>query len=233
MQVRRGAAAPKLADFYRISTDPTEDTAVRTVVDAQNGQQPGPGPHASGPSTYVVVVGQNSAGKSTVARVLSSTLALPLLEFGDLVRQELAKEPALGSDPSAAYIALRRERGVGLLAEWAEECDQRAHGRGLVMAGVRDIDSFRLLERRFSPMHVVAVVASPQARFDRDCAKSRQRGQPPLSAHEFADRDGLHASWGLPVIVPKARWCIANEADEDELTAKAIHVASRISLGHG
>lgn len=179
-------------------------------------------------STYVVVVGQNAAGKSSVARILSSRLELGLLEFGDCVRQEMAKDPSLSTDPSAAYIELRRRRGAELLATWATQLDQTAPRGGLVLVGVRDIDSYRVLERRVSPMHTVAVVATPQARFDRDRRKSRQRGQTPLEEDEFRARDRLHASWGLPAIVAEANWRIDNDGNENSLSVNAVTVASMI-----
>jgi hypothetical protein len=180
---------------------------------------------------YILIVGHNSVGKSTVAGMMASALLLPVLEFGDCIRLESARDPNLGTDLSSAYLKLREQRGARLLTEWSEARDLSNPSPGLVMVGLRDLQSYLYLTQRFRPLCTVSVEAPIQERLARDERKSHSRGEDPLSVEAFLQRDSTHRSWGLEAISRSANWRIINDGSTEELRQQVEHMASQIALG--
>jgi adenylate kinase family enzyme len=153
----------------------------------------------------LLIVGPNSSGKSSAAQYLASVLNGVIIEFGDLVRQQISADATLPRDPSRAYEELLRRHDSGLLTLWAKSITLKCEKtQALIMVGVRDEPSYRNLLDAFPCPIRIAVAASLKKRRMRDAAKQfKCDATSGLSEVAFSKRDALHRSWGLETSLEK------------------------------
>lgn len=176
---------------------------------------------------FLLVVGHNSAGKSTVAKVLADKLSLTIIEFGTEVRRFITEDSSLPRDPSLAFVILKRRHGPNLLSLWAAK---RSFPHGLIMVGVRDEESYEALGYTYPDLITVAVVAKSAVRYYRDYAKQTDGSPNQLSMKEFNERDRLHTSWGLSKIIETADFTIENSSNLQALEQQVNSMVRFLSL---
>lgn len=175
------------------------------------------------PLRVALIVGPNSAGKTTLARAIAAATSADTLELGDVVREHIRSDASLGSDTCEAYQQLIDRHGPDLATRWVLERASRVRSAALLVCGLRDLTSFLHIKRAIPDLLVVAVEAPSILRMRRDATK-----RPDCGREAFESRDARHQDWGLDTIMRGADILVQNDGELSKLEAAAIAVGARL-----
>ncbi len=175
----------------------------------------------------VGLAGMPGAGKSLVVEA-AVDYGYSIVVMGDVVREETRK---LGLDLTPQNVGkvmlqLRADGGVGVVAQKCiPKIEAQTGGRVLVdgLRSLYEVDAFKAYFARFS---VVAVHASPEARFNR--LFNRRRSDDPSGWAVFLDRDTRELSVGLGNVIALAEQMIVNDNSVEEVKPKVAEALRRI-----
>lgn len=139
--------------------------------------------------------------------------------MGDVVREEARKRGLSFGDATVGGMAdeERRTHGPGI---WAERTLPLVTSQNCVIDGLRSKAELEVFREQFgSALLLVAIVSSPEARFQR--LVSRRRDDDILSREEFERRNRREMAWGLGNLIESADVRIENEGSLDDFR-KAI-----------
>ena len=156
------------------------------------------------------VVGMPGSGKSVAADV-GRTLGFSIVVMGDAVRDEAARRglPLTPDNLGRVMMEMREEEGPAVVAKRSIAKLAEGTGGRIIIEGVRslaEVDEFRT---HFPPFKLVAIHASPTARFRR--ILKRGRGDDAMDRQTFAARDDRELRVGLGSVIALADHVIANE----------------------
>ena len=175
---------------------------------------------------FVCVTGMPGSGKTSVARALAERLGA-YVSMGDVVR---AKAAELGLSPTSENLSrlaveLRRLYGADVVAREVARATLGYEGI-VVVDGVRNLEEVEYL-RSIAPTVVLAVHASPRARFSR--LSRRGRGDDPTDYRSFAERDRRELELGVGKVIALADAVVVNEFRElDEVVSEALELVARL-----
>jgi len=175
----------------------------------------------------IVVVGMPGAGKGIVSKAATSR-GIPVLVCGDVVREE-TKKRGLAPTPEntgKVMLAIRQEEGPGVVAERLIPRVASLGAPLVVVEGVRSMAEVEAL-RRSHTVVIVAVHASPKARYERLVA--RGRSDDPKSWEEFLERDARELSVGIGNVIALAQEMLVNEKSINAMNASSETVLSRVA----
>ncbi|MEM4245876.1 MAG: AAA family ATPase [Candidatus Bathyarchaeia archaeon] len=174
----------------------------------------------------IAVAGMPGAGKGVLSRIAQEQ-GFRVYSLGDVVRDEAAKR---GLDINRLNLRnimfeLRREGGpVAVARKMLEKVDIKSVPL-LLVEGVRSLEEVAEL-RRHRSFVLVAVHASPGARFER--IKRRGRPDDPQSLHEFDKRDLEELKVGQGDVIALADIMLVNEESLEEFEAEARKVVGGV-----
>lgn len=159
--------------------------------------------------------GMPGAGKTEAVQVTRS-MGLPVVSMGDLVRAEVERRGASGTDASTGSVATQVREQQGMDA-WAvrtleEIRDRHAGAPFVVVDGVRNWEEVARFRKDLGDTFVlVAITTGPDQRLQR--LKDRGRPDDPATQDEAESRDERELGWGIARAIAMADHAIPNEGD--------------------
>ncbi|MBM3167575.1 MAG: dephospho-CoA kinase [Chloroflexi bacterium] len=176
----------------------------------------------------VAVVGMAGSGKSEVARVFEKN-GFKRVRFGDITDREAKRRGLALNEENERYVRqeMRKEHGMAAYAILnLPRIDQALMSSDVVVDGLYSWEEYTLLKARYQDdLHLVAVWASPQTRYQRLAKRSVR----PLTWEEAASRDAAEiekTNKGGPIAM--ANFTIINESSIDQLRKQAEKVVAAL-----
>ncbi|HKZ24147.1 MAG TPA: AAA family ATPase [Thermoplasmata archaeon] len=176
----------------------------------------------------VLVTGMPGCGKEEFVRAAEER-GFAIVRMGDTVRGEAARQNVGRTDDAIGGFAHaeREKHGYGV---WAERTLSRVRGDRVLVDGLRGTAELEVFRKAFgNSLHVVAIHASPKARFAR--LRSRNRSDAPEAWDEFLIRDQRELAWGLGNAIATAGTMIVNEGNLATFRERAGAVLDAIAAG--
>lgn len=163
----------------------------------------------------ILVTGMPGAGKTVFSRVASS-MGVPVLSMGDVVRSYAAERGLPMNDASLGKISLelREKFGRAVIAERTFERLASIDQGVVVIEGLRNLEELFYFRERASEAYLVAIHASQKTRYER--LRKRGRKDDPLKWEEFLERDLRELSVGLGSVIALADIMLVNEGKTEE-----------------
>lgn len=157
----------------------------------------------------IAFVGMPASGKSEAAAIARS-LKIPVINMGDVVREENARRglPPTDENIGSTGTALRREEGMDAIAK---RCVPRIplNFPVVVVDGVRNIEEINYFKKTFGHDFKLIAIHTPfELRFER--VKRRSRSDDMRSIEELKKRDEREKGWGLEKAIEMADVTIQN-----------------------
>ncbi len=176
----------------------------------------------------VSIVGMAGSGKSEVARVFEEN-GFSRIRFGDITDKEVEKRRLELSEENERHVReqLRQEQGMAAYAKLnLPIIDSALNNSDVVIDGLYSWEEYVFLKEYYGDkFYVVAVWASPDARYKRLTGRSRRK----LSVEEAASRDKAeieNINKGGPIAM--ADYTIINESSLDNVRKKSKAIITRI-----
>ena len=173
----------------------------------------------------LVTTGMPGSGKEEFLKCCQARGA-KVVRMGDIVREK-AKEFGLDmSDANLGGLANDERKRFGMDI-WAKRTIPFVGGDLVVIDGTRGPDEIKVFKHTFGEdVRVVAVHASPKARFER--LKARSRPDSPATQADFDQRDRRELEWGLGNAIALADHVVTNETTIESLKAQVDDLLDRI-----
>jgi dephospho-CoA kinase len=157
----------------------------------------------------IAFVGMPASGKSE-ASAIARSLKIPVINMGDVVREENARHglPPTDENIGSTGTALRREEGMDAIAK---RCVPRIplNFPVVVVDGIRNIEEINYFKKTFGDDFKLIAIHTPfELRFER--VKRRSRSDDMRSIEELKKRDEREKGWGLEKAIEMADVTIQN-----------------------
>ncbi len=175
----------------------------------------------------VGLAGMPGSGKSVVVET-ALELGYAIVVMGDVIREEAVK---LGLDLTSQNVGkvmlqLRADGGVAVVAQKCIPKIEAQAGSKVLVDGLRSLYEVDVFKAHFAKFSLVAVHASPEARFNR--LFSRHRSDDPSGWEVFRDRDMRELSVGLGNVIAMAEQMIVNDNNVEKIKPKVVEALGRI-----
>lgn len=172
--------------------------------------------------TVLVIVGMPGAGKSLASSVMKAR-GIPVFVSGDIIRAEARKRKLEFTQKNLGELMLkiRKEEGMGAVAKRLVPLVEKEGGQFVVYEGARSVEEVDELRRRYRVV-VIAINASPQARFQR--LQRRGRSDKPRGWSDFEERDNRELGVGIAKLIALADRTVENEDSKDDLKRRTRRV---------
>ncbi|MCX9010360.1 MAG: dephospho-CoA kinase [Candidatus Methanoperedens sp.] len=158
----------------------------------------------------IAFVGMPASGKSEAAAV-ARRMNIPVINMGDVVREETAKRglPPTDENIGGTGTRLRKEEGMDAVARRCIPKIRSLESPVAVIDGIRNIEEIKYFKKEFGEDFKLIAIESPfNTRFER--VKKRARSDDMCSAGELKRRDEREKSWGLDRAIKMADMTINN-----------------------
>jgi dephospho-CoA kinase len=157
----------------------------------------------------IAFVGMPASGKSE-ASAIARSLKIPVINMGDVVREENARRglPPTDENIGSTGTALRRKEGMDAIAK---RCVPRIplNFPAVVVDGIRNIEEINYFKKTFGDDFKLIAIHTPfELRFER--VKRRSRSDDMRSIEELKKRDEREKDWGLEKAIELADVTIQN-----------------------
>lgn len=176
----------------------------------------------------IAFVGMPASGKSEAA-VISRLSGIPVINMGDIVREETARRglSPTGENIGGTGTALRQEEGMDAIAK---RCVPRIRGLDspvAVVDGIRNIDEVNYFKSQFgSDFKLIAIHSPFEVRFER--VKKRARSDDTVNIDELKRRDEREKGWGLDRAIKKADIVIMNTGSIEKFQTQIKELLAKI-----
>ncbi len=174
----------------------------------------------------IAFVGMPGSGKSEAASI-ARRLNIPIVNMGDVVREEAARRNLPPTDENLGGIgsALRREEGMDAIARRCVPRVRSLKSRVVVVDGTRNIEEINHFKKQFGDDFKLVAIHTPfDLRFER--IKKRFRSDDMCNIEELKKRDEREKGWGLDKAIENADMTIENTHSLEEFQ-KEIEKALR------
>lgn len=173
----------------------------------------------------IAFVGMPASGKGVAADV-AKELGYPVVNMGDVIREEVKQ---LGLEPTDENLGgtgtrLRREEGLAAIAGRCVPKLRALDARSAVVDGVRNIEEVDLFKQEFGDEFLLINVESSTA--DR-LARIRGRGRDDdrlMDGEGLRIRDERELGWGMGESIKRADLTIENSGTMEEFREKVKKV---------
>ncbi len=168
----------------------------------------------------IAFVGMPASGKSEAANV-ARRMGIPVVNMGDVVREENAKRGLPPTDENIGGMGtrLRREEGMDAIAKRCVPKIRSLNSPVVVVDGTRNIEEINYFKKQFgSDFELVAVHAPFELRFER--IRKRARSDDMRCIEELKKRDEREKGWGLDRAVEMAEVTVNNTGSIEEFHKK-------------
>ncbi|MEM3841653.1 MAG: AAA family ATPase [Candidatus Micrarchaeaceae archaeon] len=177
----------------------------------------------------ICITGYPCSGKSTAAEILKSK-GFTVIELGDLVREQMAKDPEalkFFGDIREFSKFIRERYGKSVVADWAIKKILADEKSGYAITGIRTVEEYDRIRSLLKHTVLVAIEAPERLRFER--MVNRARPGDPRTYEAFLERDekereGLlpagEEAYGLDVLIRKADYKIENNGTIEALSER-------------
>jgi dephospho-CoA kinase len=158
----------------------------------------------------VGLAGMPGSGKSLVVET-AVELGYGVVVMGDVIREETQKR-GLELNPQnigRVMLELRRKGGASVVADRCIPKIEQQESEKVIVDGLRSLSEVEVFKKRFPNFSLMAVYASPEARFNR--IFRRKRSDDPDGWELFHERDMRELSVGLGNTIAMAEYLIINE----------------------
>jgi dephospho-CoA kinase len=152
----------------------------------------------------IAFVGMPASGKSE-ASAIAKKLGFPVVNMGDIVREETAQRglPSTDENIGGTGTALRREEGMDVIAKRCIPKIRAIKSKVVVVDGIRNINEIEYYKKEFGTDFKLIAINTPfDIRFER--VKKRARSDDMNSMEELKRRDEREKGWGLDKAIEKA-----------------------------
>ncbi len=174
-------------------------------------------------------VGYPGSGKSE-ATVTAQKLNFAVVSMGDVVRTYMHEHGIELSEQNvgATANALRDRDGMGAVAQMCIPAIRASRSNKIVIDGIRGIAEVNAFKKAFSDQFkLIAIISSPQTRFERVRHRNRLDDARDLSA--FKRKDKRELAWGLEDALAAADYCLSNEGSIDELRSAVAGLLTHLA----
>lgn len=176
----------------------------------------------------LLITGMPGAGKSTVA-ARTRALGFDVIIMGDRIREETASRGLSISDMNCGRVMeeIREELGSSVIAKLSIPKILAAEKSLIAIDGVRSIAEVEEFKRSFPTTRLLAVIASPQRRYD--LIRSRSREDKPSDEAAFKLRDERELRVGVGEAMSIAEEVLLNDVITlEELKAEVVAITQRV-----
>ncbi|HEX7628668.1 MAG TPA: dephospho-CoA kinase [Candidatus Methanoperedens sp.] len=158
----------------------------------------------------IAFVGMPASGKSEAAAI-ARKLGIPVVNMGDVVREETARRGLSATDENigGTGTSLRREEGMDVIAKRCVPKIRLIKTPVVVVDGTRNINEIEYFKKQFgNEFRLIAIHTPFEIRFER--VRKRARSDDMNSMEELKRRDEREKGWGLDKAIEKADITIDN-----------------------
>ncbi|CAG0979956.1 dephospho-CoA kinase [Methanosarcinales archaeon] len=158
----------------------------------------------------IAFVGMPASGKSEAAAI-AKKLGIPVVNMGDVVREETAKRglPPTDENIGGTGTSLRREEGMDVIAKRCVPKIRFIKAPVVVVDGTRNINEIEYFKKEFGNDFMLIAIHTPfEMRFER--VRKRARSDDMNCTEELKRRDEREKGWGLDKAIEKADITIDN-----------------------
>jgi dephospho-CoA kinase len=151
------------------------------------------------------------------------TRGVPVFVSGDIIRAEARKRQLKFTRKNLGELMLkiRKEEGMGAVAKRLVPLVEKESAEIVVYEGARSVEEIDELRKKYGVI-VIAINASPQARFQR--LLRRGRSDQPRGWADFAERDNRELGVGIAKLIALADRTVENEDSKDDLKRRTRRV---------
>ncbi|HYA32837.1 MAG TPA: AAA family ATPase [Candidatus Bathyarchaeia archaeon] len=174
-------------------------------------------------------VGFPASGK-TEATAIAQSQGFVVVAMGDTVRAYMREQGIALSEKNVGAVAneLRARHGMDAIAQMCIPTIRAVQPRKVVIDGIRGIAEVNAYRAAFTDdFKLIAIAASPEARFER--AKSRSRADDAVSFRTFEEKDKRELAWGLEEAVTAADFRISNDRSLEAFRSAVSDVIASLS----
>lgn len=171
------------------------------------------------------LVGMPGSGKSVAAELINQ-LGIPVLNMGDVIREEMQKRniELTRENVGALTREIREREGMDVVARKCMEKITQITDEKLVIDGLRNIEEVQFFKTRLPNFKIIYVAASAEIRYQR--LRARGRVDDPANRDEFQERDDRELSFGIQKIIDIANFVVINQGDKEHLKAQLREIIS-------
>lgn len=176
----------------------------------------------------IAFVGMPASGKSEAAAI-AKKLGIPVVNMGDVVREETARRGLSPTDENIGGIgtALRREEGMDVIAKRCVPKIRAIKSKVVIIDGIRNINEIEYYKKEFgNDFRLIAINTPFDIRFER--VKMRARSDDMKSMEELKRRDEREKGWGLDRAIEKADINSDNTGSIEEFRKKMEQLLGNI-----
>jgi len=158
----------------------------------------------------IAFVGMPASGKSEAAAI-AKNIGIPVINMGDIVREETAKRGLAPTDENigGTGTALRSEEGMDVISRRCVPRILNIKTCVVVVDGTRNINEIEYFKKEFgSDFKLIAIHAPFDIRFER--VRKRARSDDMNNIEELKRRDEREKGWGLDKAIEKADITVDN-----------------------
>ena len=165
------------------------------------------------------LAGMPGSGKSVVVDT-ARELGYAVVVMGDVVRQETTKRglELTPENVGKVMLELRAEGGNYVIAQRCIPKISEQNNPKVLVDGLRSLHEVDIFKENFAQFILVAVHASPEARFSR--LSNRHRSDDPADWKVFNERDMRELSVGLGNAIAMANQIIVNDDRIEQVKVK-------------
>lgn len=162
--------------------------------------------------TLLGVVGFSGSGKAVFCRIAQDEFGVVWLSSGALVRNEISRQgvPETPTNLRRVSEEIRQRHAGSFLAAMEEQVVVAlGGGRDVVIDALREPSDLKFIRRFSCQAEIIAITATPEARFARIIARKR-RGDP-VSRDECEDLQRSEMKLGVADVIEAANYVVRNE----------------------
>ena len=172
----------------------------------------------------IAFVGMPASGKSEAARI-ASKMGIPVINMGDVIRQEVLRRGLEPNDPNTGMVAtdLRKCEGMDAVARRCISHIREASSELVVLDGIRGIAEVECFRQEFGICFILISIYAPiEVRFSRILKRGRSDDMNSIEGLHL--RDERELGWGMGEAIEASNIEIENNFSLETFRKDVIEV---------